>query len=108
MAATPRDGAKDADAGQPAHASAAARWRRHIRDSPSLEVAASMRYSKPPIRERRFTLLIAVSVLLLMLGLSLGAVSAFAADSTPQPDPSGIALGSGSDLAGIAPGTLTT
>jgi len=50
-----------------------------------------------------------VSVLLLLLGLSLGAMSAFAADTPPpQPDPSGIQLGSGADLAGIAPGTLTT
>src|SRR5207244_4453858 len=54
-------------------------------------------------------LLMSVSVLLLLLGLSLGAMSAFAADSPPpQPDPSGIQLGSGADLAGIAPGTLTT
>jgi Amt family ammonium transporter len=67
-----------------------------------------MRYSRPRTSERRFTLLMSVSVLLLLLGLSLGAVSVFAADTTPQPDPSGIALGSGSDLVGITPGTLTT
>jgi len=46
-------------------------------------------------------------VAILALGLGFGAVSVFAADD-PQPDPSGIQLGSGSDLAGIAPGDLTT
>jgi Amt family ammonium transporter len=65
-----------------------------------------MRYSRYRTRARPWALLMSVSVLLLLLGLSLGAVSAFAAD-TPQPDPSGIQLGSGADLAGIAPGTLT-
>src|SRR5438128_4024076 len=68
-----------------------------------------MRYSRYRTRARPWALLMSVSVLLLLLGLSLGAMSAFAADSPPpQPDPSGIQLGSGSDLAGVAPGTLTT
>src|SRR5947207_11794567 len=68
-----------------------------------------MRYSRYRTRARRWALLMSVSVLLLLLGLSLGAMSALAADSAPpQPDPSGIQLGSGADLAGIAPGTLTT
>jgi Amt family ammonium transporter len=68
-----------------------------------------MRYSRYRTRARPWALLMSVSVLLLLLGLSLGALSAFAADSPPpQPDPSGIQLGSGADLAGIAPGTLTT
>src|SRR3982074_2817709 len=68
-----------------------------------------MRYSTYRTRARPWALLMSVSVLLLLLGLSLGAMSAFAADSPPpQPDPSGIQLGSGADLAGIAPGTLTT
>jgi Amt family ammonium transporter len=67
-----------------------------------------MRYSRYRTRERRWALLMSVGVLLLLLGLSLSAVSVFAADTAPQPDPSGIQLGSGADLAGIAPGTLTT
>src|SRR6266480_1251657 len=68
-----------------------------------------MRYSRYRTRARPWALLMSVSVLLLLLGFSLGAMSAFAADTPPpQPDPSGIQLGSGADLAGIAPGTLTT
>src|SRR3981081_4677385 len=68
-----------------------------------------MRYSRYRTRARPWALLMSLSVLLLLLGLSLGARSPFAADAPPpQPDPSGIQLGSGADLAGIAPGTLTT
>ena len=57
-------------------------------------------------RRPRWRLFSALSVLLLVMGLTLGAVSVYADD--PQPDPSGIQTGSGSDLAGIAPGTLTS
>jgi Amt family ammonium transporter len=39
--------------------------------------------------------------------LTAGVTAVFAADD-PQPDPSGIVIGSGSDLAGIAPGDLTS
>jgi Amt family ammonium transporter len=57
-------------------------------------------------RRPRWSLFSALSVLLLVMGLTLGAVSVYADD--PQPDPSGIQTGSGADLAGIAPGTLTS
>src|SRR4051812_3707401 len=60
------------------------------------------------IRRRRLTLLSGISVLLLMTTLFIGAVSVFADTPPAEPDPSGIQLGSGSDLAGVAPGTLTS
>src|SRR5438046_1072451 len=56
---------------------------------------------------RRLTLLGSISVLLLTAALFTGAVSVFADTPPPEPDPSGIQTGSGADLAGVAPGTLT-
>ena len=66
-----------------------------------------MRYSRYRTAGRRWALLLSISLLLVVLGLSLGAIVGLCADP-PQPDPSGIQTGSGSDLAGITPGTLTT
>lgn len=57
---------------------------------------------------RRRTLLGSISVLLLVAGLFLGAVSVLADTPAAEPDPSGIQTGSGADLAGVAPGTLTS
>jgi Amt family ammonium transporter len=59
-------------------------------------------------RQRRFASWVAVGLLVMVLGLMFGASIASAQTAEPQPDPSGIQLGSGSDLAGLTPGTLTS
>jgi ammonium transporter, Amt family len=59
------------------------------------------------IRRRRIRLLRCLPIVAVVVCLTAGVTAVFAADD-PQPDPSGIVIGSGSDLAGIAPGDLTS
>ncbi|HEY3059995.1 MAG TPA: ammonium transporter [Chloroflexota bacterium] len=58
-------------------------------------------------RRRRIRLLRWLPIVAVVVCLTAGVTAVFAADD-PQPDPSGIVIGSGSDLAGIAPGDLTS
>src|ERR671938_833399 len=72
-----------------------------------MEVRASMNNADRRSRKRRVTTWASVTGLLFVLSLMFGAVVASAQAADPQPDPSGIQTGSGADLAGVAPGTLT-
>src|SRR3954447_8827086 len=106
-ATVPREPAPLEAGSKPAVAYAVATPRRRIPDSIAPEVPVlDESLSDPCCSTSTLEAVVRLSVLLLVLSLTLGAVSVFAAD--PQPDPSGIATGTGSDLAGVAPGTLTS
>jgi Amt family ammonium transporter len=82
--------------------------RRRIHEHTVLEVRVSMTYASRRSRRRRIARWAGPSVLVVVLALMFGATLASAQTAEPQPDPSGIQIGSGSDLAGITPGTLTS
>jgi Amt family ammonium transporter len=67
-----------------------------------------MKPPTPAARRRPWRILRLLPALALLLSVTAGAAVVFAAED-PQPDPSGIVVGAGgSDLAGIAPGELTS
>src|SRR4051794_10303295 len=77
-------------------------------NSPTSEVHALMTLAPLRSRRRRSMSWAYLSVLALILALMFGAVAVSAQTADPQPDPSGIQTGSGADLAGVTPGTLTS